>query len=159
MAGRLGPVAAAGHVAPDPATGPGLIEEHPAARVVGADPDPLGAAVLDLVDERVGEAGEGVVERVANVAVADRDAVGLLDELDALAGADRPIDLGEGLVARGPVMGDRVSQWAASSNVVRWSTRKPDSYSSVFMKSEVSSSDIPWWWSSEARWLSVVLGI
>jgi len=27
------------------------------------------------------------------------------------------------------------------------------------MKSEVSSSDIPWWWSSEARWLSVVLGI
>ncbi len=50
----------------------------------------------DLANERIGQAGQRVVERIADVAVPDRHAVRRSDELDPLASRDRPIDLGEG---------------------------------------------------------------
>src|SRR4029079_6961529 len=81
VAGGLRPVAAAGHVAPEPATRAGLIEEDPTAGVVGADPHAVGSAALDLLDERVSQAGERVVERIARGAVADRNPGGPLPRL------------------------------------------------------------------------------
>ena len=70
--------------------------------------DAIGATVPDLGDERIGEAGQGVVERVADVAVADRHAIGRADELDPLAGRDRPVDLGKRFLIGRPAMAHRV---------------------------------------------------
>ena len=95
MAGGLCPVSAGRHVAPAPTAGPRLVVEDPTARVIGADPDAIGVAGLDLLDEGLGQAGEGVVDRVANMAVTDRHAIRGRDEFDPLARVERPIDLGQ----------------------------------------------------------------
>ena len=55
MAGRLGAVAAGGHIAPAPATGSGFVVEDPAAGVVGTDPHPIGAAGANLAPEHSNE--------------------------------------------------------------------------------------------------------
>ena len=67
---------------------------------------------LDLIDERLGQAGEGVVDRVADVAVTNRQAVGFLHELDALAGLERSIDLGQGCGIGPATVEDRVGHLA-----------------------------------------------
>ena len=43
-------------------------------------------------DERVGQAGEGVVDRIADMAMVDVAAIGPRNELDDLACVERPID-------------------------------------------------------------------
>ena len=71
VAGRLGLVATGRHAAPAPAAGPRRVVEDPAAAVVVADPDALGVPAGQLAHERVGQARQGVVDRVADVAVVD----------------------------------------------------------------------------------------
>lgn len=97
MAGGFGPVAAGRHIAPSPLTPARLVEEDPAARVVRADPDAIGATGPDLVNERIGQPGQGVVERIADVTMPDGHAVGRADEFDPLPRSDRAIDFREGI--------------------------------------------------------------
>jgi len=108
MASGFRPIAARRHVAPTPLSATRLVEKHPATGVVGADPDAIGATGADLVDKRIGQACQGIVEGIADVAVADRYAIGRADELDALARGDRPVDFGEGIGIGRPAMADRV---------------------------------------------------
>ena len=65
-----------------------------------------------LLDERVGQARERVVDRVADVAVVDVDAVRRRDQLDDLAGVERAIDRLERTDARGALLGDRIGDLA-----------------------------------------------
>ena len=120
MAGSLGTVAAGRHVAPAPTAGSRLVVEDPATGVVCADPDAIGVAGLDLVDERLGQAGQGVVDWVAHVAVTDRHAVGGLDKLDPLARLERPIDLGQ----RGRIGGPTVNHGVR--HLAKGATDRPD---------------------------------
>src|SRR4029079_19488626 len=70
---RLCPDAAGRRVTTAAAAGPRLVVEDPAARVVGADPDPVVVAVADLADDRLGDPGPEGVERVADIAAASPD--------------------------------------------------------------------------------------
>ena len=93
MACCLGAVPARRHVAPASPPGPRGVIEHPPAAIVVADPDALGVAARQLGHEWVAQAGERVVDRIADVAMVDRDAaVGGRYELDDLARMQRSID-------------------------------------------------------------------
>ena len=70
---------------------------------------PLG----QLDDERLGQAGQRVVDRIADVAVVDADAVGRRRELDDLARVQRPVDRRRARPCAGDAMlGDRVGDLA-----------------------------------------------
>ena len=93
MTSGLGPIATAGHLAPASTAGPRVVVEDPAARVTGAGPQSLGPTGRDLADDRLGQVGQGVVDRVADVPMIEAEAVGARDELDHLAGAQGSVDL------------------------------------------------------------------
>ena len=75
MAAGLRPVAARRHVAPAALPRAGLVVEDPATGVIGTDPEPPVVAVADLADDRLGDPGQDVVDRVTTVAVAHQDPV------------------------------------------------------------------------------------
>ena len=52
-----------------------LVVEHPAAQVVGTDAQALRVAGCQLLDERLSHARKGVVDRVADVAMANAHTV------------------------------------------------------------------------------------
>ena len=60
-----------------------------------------------LEHERIGQAGQRVIDRVADVAMIDVDAVGAGHELDDLSRVQRPVDRLEGGRRRGRVPGER----------------------------------------------------
>ena len=65
-----------------------------------------------LRDEWLGQPRERVVHRVAHVAMVDAAAVGRRNELDDLAGPERPIDDIERGAARDTMLGDRLGDLA-----------------------------------------------
>src|ERR1700690_3078061 len=65
MAGRFRPVAAAGHLAPAPLVSPRVVEEDPAAGVVGTDPGLGRLVAADRPHEWLGELGQGAVDLIA----------------------------------------------------------------------------------------------
>ena len=69
-------------------------------------------AAADLANDRLGDPGEDLVDRVADVAMAKPDAVVDGDELDPLAGAERAIDLVDRRAWRRLLVGDRVGDVA-----------------------------------------------
>jgi hypothetical protein len=117
MAGRLGTIAARGHVAPATPAGPRGVIEHPAARVVVADADPLRIAPGQLLHQRVAQAGQRVVDRVADVAMVDRHAtVEGRYELDDLARVEGAIDRVQRAALWRPVLDDRVGDLAEGAS-------------------------------------------
>ncbi len=77
MAGRLGSIAAAGHLAPATLVGPRRVEEHPAACLIGADPGVLGAAAADGPDQWLGELGQRAVDVIAGEPAGQAQAAGV----------------------------------------------------------------------------------
>lgn len=65
-------------------------------------------AAGQLADERVRQPRQGVVDRVADMAMIDADAIRRRHELDDLTGMQRPIDRIERAGARDPMLDDRV---------------------------------------------------
>ena len=108
MARGLGPVPARRHVAPAPLSGARFVVEDPATGVVGADPEPAVVTATDLADDRLGDPGEDVVDRVPDVAVAELHAVVGRDELESGLRLERPVDLGERVGIGRLLVGDRV---------------------------------------------------
>src|SRR5207249_9404195 len=95
MPGHLGPVAAGRHVAPLAAPRARSIGEDPAAPAVLADPQPAGFTLDQLTGQALGQAGHGPVDRIALMAVLERDAVWARGELVDVMGPQRPVQLGE----------------------------------------------------------------
>ena len=62
----LGAVAAGAHVAPSTAPGGRLVDEEPAARVVGADAQAMRVVVGEVVGERPGDGGASLLQLVAD---------------------------------------------------------------------------------------------
>src|SRR6185312_6509298 len=109
VARSLGAIATRRHVTPATPTRPRGVIEDPSAPIVVADPDALGRAAGQLGHERVAEAGQRVVDRVADVSMVDRDAtVGRRHELDDLARVEGAVDRIESARLRGPVVDDRI---------------------------------------------------
>ena len=71
---------------------PRRVVEDPVAVLAAADLDPLGVTRGQLGHERIGQARQRVVDRIADVAMVDVDAVARGDELDDLAGVERAVD-------------------------------------------------------------------
>ena len=65
-----------------------------------------------LLHERVGQARQGIVDGIADMAMVDADTVRRRDELDDLAGVQRAIDGLERTDARGALLGDRIGDLA-----------------------------------------------
>ena len=78
------------------------------------DLDALRVTGGQLGHERIRESGQGVVDRVADVAMIDVDAVGAGHELDHLAGVECPVDGVEGAGVRGSVRRERQRDLAQS---------------------------------------------
>src|SRR5690349_22818049 len=108
VAAGLRPIAAGLHVAPATLTGPRLVEEDPLAGVVRADANAVLATGPEGADDRLGDPGERIVDRVADVAVTQPHAVRGRNELEPLAGTERPVHLGDGRRLRRLLVGDRV---------------------------------------------------
>ena len=69
-------------------------------------------AVGELADHRVRDAGKGVVDGVAHVAMVHAAAVRGRDQLDDLAGVQRAIDDRQGRTVRGALLDDRIGEFA-----------------------------------------------
>src|ERR1700737_2042280 len=95
MPGDFRPVAAAAHAAPLAFPGSGSVLEDPVALRVLADPQPRGIALDQLAGERLGEPGNGTVNRVSLVTVVERDAVGRRNQLIDVVRPQRPVDVGQ----------------------------------------------------------------
>ena len=67
---------------------------------------------VSSLTERIAEPGESIVDRVAHVAVVDVHPVRGGDELDDLAGVERPVHLGQRAAARDAVLDDGVGHLA-----------------------------------------------
>ena len=65
-----------------------------------------------LAHERIGQAGQGVIDRVADVAVVHVDAIPRGDQLDDLAGMESPVHGVERGGIRGALLGDRIGDLA-----------------------------------------------
>src|SRR6266851_4603574 len=102
MPGDFGPVPAAAHAAPLAFSGSRGVLEDPVALRVLADPEPRGIAHDQLAGECLGEPGDGAVNRVALVAVVERDTVGRRNQLIDVVGAQGPVDVGQVAWVGGP---------------------------------------------------------
>jgi hypothetical protein len=71
VAGGLGLVAAGAHVAPAAAARRRGVEEGPAAAIVGAHPEALGAPRGELLDDRLGNQRERIVDRRVRMSMPD----------------------------------------------------------------------------------------
>jgi hypothetical protein len=91
----LGAVAAACHVAPTTAPCPAAIEEDPATSRVGTGSQAVRLTVGDLAHDRLGEAPQGIVERVADVAVVKAKPIVGKDDLEHLRRPQRAVHLGD----------------------------------------------------------------
>lgn len=117
MPSRLGPVAAARHLAPAPPVRSQFVEEDPATLVVGTDPGTLGVPATDRPDERLGQLGQRTVDLVTGKSARQpqarrvrRTGTGL--ELEDRAMAQDPVDLPDrGGIRRAPLHG-RIPQFA-----------------------------------------------
>ena len=67
---------------------------RPSGRSRGAGAEPLRPAADDLPDDLLGQVGEGVVDRVADVTMAEADAVGARHELQDRSRVEGPVHLG-----------------------------------------------------------------
>ena len=112
VAGGLGAIATARHVAPAPLARARLVVEHPAAEIVGADAQPLRVAGSQLLDERLGHACERIVDRVADVAVADADPVRTGNQLRGRTSAEGAVHPVERAGLRGTALRDGVGNFS-----------------------------------------------
>src|SRR5260370_30451702 len=108
MSGDFGPVPAAAHAAPLAFPGSRGVLEDPVALRVLANPQPRRIALDQLAGKRLGEPGDGAVNRVALVAVVERDAVGRWNQLIDVVGAQRPVAVGQVAWVGGPPLGGRL---------------------------------------------------
>src|SRR5436190_12453489 len=112
MACRLGAIATRGHIAPPPPAGGRVVVEGPATVVVGADPQPARVFFADDPCESLRQAGERIVDRIADVAVVQPRAGVVCDELDHFAVTQDAVQLRERFATDPSLLDGRVEQLA-----------------------------------------------